>query len=47
MVLHEGVITHELDGAVAVHGLVFCGIPLPHADGRLVIDQDAVRFAKV
>jgi hypothetical protein len=46
-VLDMAVRSHETNGAVAVHGLIFCAIPLPHPDGRLHVNQDAVQFAKV
>jgi hypothetical protein len=40
-------VTHELHSTVAVVTLVLCGVALPHADGWLTINQDAVHAAEV
>jgi hypothetical protein len=47
VVLHEGVITHELHSAVAVVPLILCGVSLPHTDGRLAVNDHAVQAAEV
>jgi hypothetical protein len=47
VVLHEGVVTHELHSAVAVVPLVLCGVSLPHADWWFTVDDHAVEAAEV
>ena len=47
VVLHKGMVTHELHSAVAVVPLVLCGVALPHTDGWLSVDDHAVQKAEV
>jgi hypothetical protein len=47
MVLHESMVAHELDRAIALVGMVIRWIPTPIPDGRRRVDQDSMRSAKV
>jgi hypothetical protein len=42
MVLHESMIAHELDCAIALARVILCRIPLPHTYGRQLVNDDAV-----